>query len=205
MWKDLCVLVILVVGFWGCSTDDSGDSNSSGGDAAVVDRGTADTGVGNLDTGPSEDTQVADTGSTTDLAETEDTAVAEDTGETEDTANPEDTGEQNDVLFDLAGDGACLNTSDLSALETAPDIEATIGGCVAPCMLEGEACYTTCVKDALGLTDPCAACFGAVMQCTATNCMIPCGLDSGGEACTTCRDDNCSEAFEECSGLPSSM
>ena len=200
MRKALVFLVFLTVGCVACSTDDSEGSGGSGGDATVVDRGSADMGIG-LDSGPTQDTGVADAG-VADLGAPD--MGIEDAG-MEDTGGNEDTGIPFDQLPDFIGEGACTNASDLAVFEArSSEIETVIGNCVTPCILTGETCYTECVRDELGLTDECAACFGAIMQCTATNCMFQC-MDATNPECETCRDTNCSPAFEECSGLPSSL
>ncbi len=59
-------------------------------------------------------------------------------------------------------------------------------------------CVASCLVDDLGLSPGCAGCYGDVTACSAGACSDPCISDSTSEACRTCAEDNCVEAFGNC-------
>jgi hypothetical protein len=99
--------------------------------------------------------------------------------------------------------GACDNAADLAAFETAGAIDGHVSACVSQCLTSGQlnaTCYSGCVQQRTGLSAPCSACFGQVMQCTVTNCALRC-LNPASADCTACRDEKCTPAFTECAGV----
>lgn len=74
-------------------------------------------------------------------------------------------------------------------------------------------CFAECVGDATGFSDECSACYGGSSTCGARNCATPCtclGLPSGCDesaraACDACVNDNCTPAFNECSGIDGTL
>jgi hypothetical protein len=54
----------------------------------------------------------------------------------------------------------------------------------------------------MGMTNPCATCFGHVVGCTAMMCTFECLGGGDSPECGMCRDMmGCTAAFEMCSGL----
>ncbi len=91
---------------------------------------------------------------------------------------------------------------------------AALGPDATPEAIEAlEGCFADCVGDATGFSDECSACYGESSTCGARNCATPCtclGLPSGCEeaaaaACDTCVNDNCTPAFNECSGIDGTL
>jgi len=97
------------------------------------------------------------------------------------------------------GKGGCDNQTDIELLYAWEDINGVMMTCAIQCAGD-EACATTCVEDASGISEPCAGCFGAMIACTLEKCFLKC-LDAESEACTTCQDAECLGPFEECAGL----
>ena len=60
-------------------------------------------------------------------------------------------------------------------------------------------CTTSCLVNETGLSQGCASCFGALLQCAIDNCIGQC-LDPGSAACATCTEQQCLGAFSTCSG-----
>lgn len=75
-----------------------------------------------------------------------------------------------------------------------------MGRCAIDCFGQGEDCGARCVEDTVGVTAPCADCFGSMLTCTLTHCAFQC---AGGDAdaCAACQADNCLAAFEGCAGI----
>jgi hypothetical protein len=168
----------------GSSADSSSDTGSDRDDAAASidttpdDVATPDTSVPDV---VDLDTPVPDAA--------DDVAIVTDTG-ADDVAVPDTT----------ASAGACDNEADTAVLAGAEDLEGIIGNCAFSCISTGAPCATECVQRDVGTSAECSACFGAVIGCTLTNCALQC-LDAGSAGCTTCRDTNCTPAFEECAGI----
>jgi hypothetical protein len=76
----------------------------------------------------------------------------------------------------------------------------------APSVIQALAdCVAMCTQDATGLSSECMACTGDTVACGAAFCTAQCVTDTEAPLCIDCRCDNgCIQAFDECSGLPSS-
>jgi hypothetical protein len=91
---------------------------------------------------------------------------------------------------------------------------STVLGCFPSCPADviqsAAACVADCLQTATaevappGLSDECVACTGATVACGAAFCTNVCISDTNDPACIACRCDNdCTPAFDTCSGLPS--
>ena len=101
--------------------------------------------------------------------------------------------------------GACDNAADEEELADIEDtLDDVVGDCALGCLLSSDktTCGAECVSDNTNLSDGCAHCFGAIIECTAANCSLPCGINAAGESCASCREENCNSAFEQCAGIP---
>lgn len=97
--------------------------------------------------------------------------------------------------------GACLNGDDLNGLQ-AKDPRATVQECAQKCMSEaGTGCATTCIEDMTPLSEPCAACFGGIIECLYARCGTECadGVSPDCDACTL--SQGCVAEFTACSGI----
>ena len=104
---------------------------------------------------------------------------------------------------EMTMEGACNNDTDLAQLESIGEtgLEEAIGGCVFQCLNTADpAPCEMCLSGATGLSDLCVDCFVDVTFCTVTNCVADC-IDASSPACATCRETNCTPAFDECSGI----
>ncbi len=77
-------------------------------------------------------------------------------------------------------DGACLD--DEEAIATG-ETSAIVTKCAASCQGDIFGCVTTCIAEALGVSDACGECFGG---------LVVCGVEDSG----------CLDAFEACAGVP---
>jgi hypothetical protein len=79
--------------------------------------------------------------------------------------------------------------------------DATInafGDCVQKCTQD-----VTAELSAPGLSNECAACYGATVACGARSCTTKCATDPNADECIQCRcENNCIQEFDSCSGLP---
>jgi hypothetical protein len=132
------------------------------------------------------DTAMPDTADTT-MPDTADTAMPD----TADTAMPD---------ADPPA-GACDNQGDFDTLASLQStLESKIQTCAFSCLGQGASCAATCIENETELSTACSACFGEVISCTITNCALQC-IDANSAGCTTCRDTNCTPAFEACAGI----
>ncbi|MEZ4432270.1 MAG: hypothetical protein R3F65_07640 [bacterium] len=97
-------------------------------------------------------------------------------------------------------DGACTNAPDEAALAAAGDIAPVMSACAIGCFGQPEACAADCVEDRLGVSPPCAGCFGAVIGCTLAHCILQCA-NADNPDCATCQQTHCLPAFSACAGL----
>jgi hypothetical protein len=76
--------------------------------------------------------------------------------------------------------------------------------CDEPTIQAAADCVAQCTQDATGLSAECMACTGATVACGAAYCTGVCISDTNAPECIQCRcENNCIQAFDECSGLPS--
>ncbi len=135
---------------------------------------------------------------------TTDTGTGEDTTDTTDTGDDTtDTGDDTTDTGEDLGVDNCLNDADQAVL-SAPDadIVGQATTCGLGCIGQPPSCATPCVAEKTGLSEACAACYGAIINCSISNCVGPCAADPGGDDCTTCQVENgCVELLETCSGI----
>ena len=175
------------------------DGSSGGGTKTDTTTG-SDT---SADTTTTPDTS-ADTTTTPDT--TPDTTTPDTT--TPDTTTP-DTSEETTTTADtveeettLPPDGACDNEADLALLEGGEiDPEAEAQACAMNCIGEPPGCATTCIVDETGLSEACAGCFGAMINCAMENCIGQCMENPESEECMQCVEDSCMADFADCSGV----
>jgi len=98
--------------------------------------------------------------------------------------------------------GACTNETDLALIESGAVAEEA-NRCGPGCVLNGTQCTIDCMTEAIDISQPCAGCYAEMVSCSATNCAMSCFVDSEGEECRSCVDENCGAPFEECTGLDS--
>ena len=114
------------------------------------------------------------------------------TEDTPDTSNP------------LTGSNHCTNSSDQAAnaaLEGNEDED--FDDCARDCFTsetdDFSGCYGECLVEHRGCSQNCAICLSDFITCNLENCM---GCDDE-EECDRCTAENCTPAFEECSGVSS--
>ena len=95
--------------------------------------------------------------------------------------------------------GACTNEADL-AIICGAGFSEEVAACGTDNLTGGAEAIAMCVADDIGLSAECSACFGATTQCTIDNCLTDCATDPLGDACATCRAENCDPAFNACAG-----
>merc|ERR1712159_376055 len=106
------------------------------------------------------------------------------------------------TAIDLVADaGACTNSADQQVWTSKgqANFEADMNAC-GHSSLGDQDKATICMVGKEGYSQTCAACFGATIACTAKDCLLKC---MGGETddCKQCVQENCSPAFNTCSGL----
>jgi hypothetical protein len=95
--------------------------------------------------------------------------------------------------------GACVNATDCQKSRT--DVNAKVAECGQRCFGAGP-CTAMCLKDGLGITQGCADCWGAVVQCGRDKCLTQCINGTDTPACRDCTASaGCDSAFATCSGL----
>lgn len=166
----------------GCLSRDA--DAGPGMDAMTLDVGAGD---GGLDVGPGSDGGPVDVGPGD--------AGPSDTGR--DVPPPQDTGGP-----DVSGPtGDCINPGDTAILEPYT-VQRGIGDGTACYQIHGNnpSAIQSCVQARVPISDMCADCIVQIVQCTVAFCSTPCMVPSSA-ACTTCRDSNCDEPFNDCSGF----
>lgn len=101
-----------------------------------------------------------------------------------------------------AATGACTNAAD-EALINGASFDKTSTDCGTSCFvnLDPTGCAATCMAKA-GLSQACAACYGADIECGIAQCAGPCAADSASAACRDCVTQHCDPAFIACAGSP---
>lgn len=199
-------LILVATGLMACDSDESSPTDT----AEVLNPDVSDT----SDTSAPADTGTPDTADTT--ADTTDTSpeveedttaeVTPDTG-APDTGSPDTADTTPEVIEDTAAPetdtsaGACDNQTDFDTLASVQStLESKIQTCAFSCLGQGASCAATCIERETDLSTACSACFGEIIACTITNCALQC-IDASSQNCTTCRDTNCTPAFEACAGI----
>ena len=182
-------LILVATGLMACDSDESTPADTT----EVLSPDASDT------TEPA-DTSTPDTMSDTAMPDTP-PDIEEDTADTStpDTAMP-DTADTAMPDADPPA-GACDNQGDFDTLASLQStLESKIQTCAFSCLGQGASCAATCIENETELSTACSACFGEVISCTITNCALQC-IDANSAGCTTCRDTNCTPAFEACAGI----
>jgi hypothetical protein len=105
---------------------------------------------------------------------------------------------------DPEGDGVCQNATDCPPIQDGTTASAS-SSCGFMCLGDDnrEQCVTNCFMGAANTTAECSACYGALVDCAATNCLNVCGASPNSDECDTCQTEaGCDPAFIACSGLP---
>jgi len=196
----LCLVALMAL--VGCDSDEA-----TPGTDTVTDTTSADTNVADTSQDVAVDTDSPDTVAPETTADTAVPETTADTVETEtiaDTVAPEttaDTTETETTPDTVVSNGACDNSADAArfvAIEST--LESKIQTCVFECLGQGSTCAATCVERETELSAGCSGCFGEVIACTIANCALQC-INASSPGCTTCRDTNCTPAFETCAGI----
>jgi hypothetical protein len=98
-------------------------------------------------------------------------------------------------------DDACANAQDLAILNRVDATQVAQECILAAGCGTDEACIADCIQSQTGISDACAACYGALAGCGLQFCLLTCYQDPGGPSCLACLDENCMTAFEACSGV----
>lgn len=200
-------LILVATGLMACDSDESSPA-----DTAEVFTPDVSDASDVSDTSEPADTSAPDTtpDTTADTTpEVEDDTTAEVTPDTNvpDTTTPDTADTTPEVVEDTAvpetdtSAGACDNNTDFTTLAGLQStLESKIQTCAFSCLGQGAACAATCIERETSLSTGCSACFGEIIACTISNCALQC-LDASSQGCTTCRDTNCTPAFEACAGI----
>jgi len=97
--------------------------------------------------------------------------------------------------------GACTNDADLAIVQM-PSFEEDLVACAIGAVADPED-TAMCLVDMHGLSEQCAACYGAVTGCSATHCITPCSEDEDSPECRSCVADNCQDGLDSCTGFGS--
>lgn len=197
-------LILVATGLMACDSDESSPTDTT----EVLSPDVSDT----SDTSTPADTETPDTTADTTAdttPEVEDDTAAEVTTDTSvpDTGTPDTADTTQEVIEDTAAPdtdtsaGACDNQTDFDTLASVQStLESKIQTCAFSCLGQGASCAATCIERETDLSTACSACFGEIIACTITNCALQC-IDASSQGCTTCRDTNCTPAFEACAGI----
>ena len=99
------------------------------------------------------------------------------------------------------GMGACTNGPDEDAFRRGGiDAYDLLERCGVQCFGQEAPCIQTCVSQAVPLSAGCAQCFGDLVACMGTICVIDCAFQDQSD-CEDCRRQACDGAFEACAGL----
>jgi hypothetical protein len=116
------------------------------------------------------------------------------------------TGDVADTGTSDAGDAplgtACVNDADRASLGDAAAVQAAEQTCGLRCFGGSDPeCNAKCMGMTLGLSNECAKCWGAQIDCVAKNCLTQCIAGADAPECQTCTAQLCSPALHACSGL----
>ena len=100
------------------------------------------------------------------------------------------------------GEGACTNEAD-QAVIAENDVPALTQTAAFACLADEDpgACTAASVAADTGMSEACVACYAEQVTCALEYCAADCIADAEGEACTTCRESNCTPLFAPCSGI----
>lgn len=104
----------------------------------------------------------------------------------------------------VQGDGACENDGDMSIILEDDNFDPAMLQaivCATDLCFSVEVCINNCLVSELGLSAPCAACYGAVGVCSYFQCQNACAMDSSSVQCVTCVASSCLKDLEDCTGL----
>ncbi|KAH3760824.1 hypothetical protein Pelo_7319 [Pelomyxa schiedti] len=63
-------------------------------------------------------------------------------------------------------------------------------------------CAGRCLQDSTGISQGCASCFAADIQCALKHCKMACWRSSESKKCIACHNKYCTPALQTCTGLP---
>jgi len=70
------------------------------------------------------------------------------------------------------------------------------------CLGKEASCAANCIVAQLDMSNECAACYGAFVNCTIKQCLSECVVDPDSDECHQCQvDSGCRSTFDACSGL----
>lgn len=99
--------------------------------------------------------------------------------------------------------GACHNAEDL-AIIYGGGFDTVVLDCTMTCFgsPDLDQCVSDCIVAEAGISGGCADCFGALSDCTVTNCFSACSTNPDSPECLACLEAaGCTSAFVTCSGL----
>jgi len=100
----------------------------------------------------------------------------------------------------VVGD-ACLNPADEAITSDMNGVDAKAQMCGLRCFAQPDMnCASACMASELGLSDPCANCWGASIVCVSQNCLAECLSGKDDPSCRSCSERFCNPAFHACSG-----
>lgn len=105
------------------------------------------------------------------------------------------------MLAPSATAGACANPDDHAWLASHYTRLGDVSkDCAFECLTDDAACAAACVREATGLGAACSDCFGALVDCTVSNCALRC-IVASSDMCIECRAEHCDRAFVRCAGV----
>lgn len=107
------------------------------------------------------------------------------------------------VTCDPSENGVCQNETDCPAVANGEARAAAETCGTGECLGMDSQCSIDCIRAAVTMTPECADCYGAIVACTAKNCLLECVNEPESDTCRECQvAKGCREAFNTCSGLP---
>ena len=112
-----------------------------------------------------------------------------------------DTSESGEIT---TGTGQCMNESDLAVLgDDESSFDSALNDCFETCFTSetSENCITNCLTENSNISNGCAQCYDALMNCYLSSCLQPCSGEDSETECDDCLAENCFPTFTSCSGL----
>jgi len=107
------------------------------------------------------------------------------------------------VACDPAENTVCQNDTDCPVVASGQARMAAEVCGTGECVGMGSQCAIDCIRRDLDMTPECADCYGAVVACTAKECLAECFNAPESDTCKACQvEKGCRDAFNTCSGLP---
>lgn len=109
------------------------------------------------------------------------------------------------VSCDATENGVCQNDMDCPFVVDGT-ARTKAQSCGTDCVLSGdtdENCARDCMLKDLEMSEDCAGCYGAFVNCTKENCLSVCISAPASDECAQCQvEKGCRGEFNDCSGLP---